>query len=77
MEQDCMAKRAEAFKALCSEGLELLVPNAPQEQPCQSWGLMTATLTTSGQLSHTLTPGVPDSPPTHNGLMGELQLGQP
>ena len=32
LEQDQVVKRAEAFKALCSEGLELPTPNAPQEQ---------------------------------------------
>ena len=77
LEQDRVAKRAKAFKALCSKGLELPAPSTPQEQPHKSWGLATATPTTSGESSHALTPGVLDSPPTQMGLMGELQLGQP
>ncbi len=76
-EQDCAAKRAEAFKALCSKGLELPTPSAPQEQPRKSWGLVTATPTTSGESSCAPTPRVPDLPMMHTGLMGELQLGQP
>ncbi len=70
-------KRAEAFKALCSEGLELPTLNALQEQLCKSWGSATATLMMSGESSHTLMPGVPESPPQHMSLIGGLQLGQP
>ncbi len=72
-----MVKRVEAFKALCSEGLELPALNTPQEQSCKSWGSATATLTTSRQSSHALMPGVPELPLMQTGLVGELQLGQP
>ena len=77
LERDRAVKRAEAFKALCSEGLELPTPSTPQEQPCKSWGSVTATPTMSGESSHALMPGVPESPPTQMSPMGELQLGKP
>ena len=77
LEQDQAVKRAEAFKALCSNGLELPTLNAPQEQLCKSWGSVTATLTMSGESSHAPMPGVPKSPLTQTGQMGKLQLGQP
>ncbi len=47
VEQDRVAKSPEAFKALCSEGLELPTLNTPQEQSCKSWVSVTATLTMS------------------------------
>ncbi len=36
LEKDRAVKRAEAFKVLCSEGLELPTLSAPQEQPHKS-----------------------------------------
>ena len=77
LEQDRVAKRAETFKALCSEGLELPIPNAPQEQLHKSWGSATTTLTTSRESSHAPSPGVPKLPLLQTGPMGKLQLGQP
>ncbi len=78
LQQDAEWYRGEeAFKALCSKGLELPAPSAPQEQPCRSWGSATATPMMSGESSHAPMPGVPESPPAQTSLMGELQLGQP
>ena len=56
LERDRVAKRAEAFKALCSEGLELPAPSTPQEQLHKSWGSATTTLMMSGESSHALMP---------------------
>ncbi len=77
LERDRAVKRAEAFKALCSQGLELPTLSTPQEQLCKSWGSATATPMMSGEFSRALTPGVLESPPPQTSPMGELQLGQP
>ena len=56
LERDRAAKRAEAFKALCSKGLELPTLSTPQKQPHKSWGSATTTPMMSGESSHTLMP---------------------
>ncbi len=77
LERDRAVKRAKAFKALSSEGLDLPAPSTPQEQLHRSWGSATATPMMSWESSRTPMLGVLESPLLQMSPMGELQLGQP